>query len=181
MGSDREVDATGHRVGRERDGTRARHRFIALGEGEIAVVVTRGRPPTNVVLADVPITLRVAPEGMGSPSGLLPEAMGSPSGLLPAAAPASSTPPTPTEVIVSPGGPGTPQPNAAPKDRDWSQIGKAPVPGVVGTSIRTASGAPARPAATPDAAADTAARPSSPPPAPVSATTPPTSDPASAT
>ncbi len=85
VGSDREVDVTGHRVGRERDGTRTMHRFIALGEPEIAVVVTRGRPPTNVILADVPITLRVAPEALGSPSGLVAEALGSPSGLLPEA------------------------------------------------------------------------------------------------
>lgn len=60
--SDREVDATGHRVASERDGTRMRHRFVALGEADLAVVVTRGLAATDAVVADVAVTLRVPPE-----------------------------------------------------------------------------------------------------------------------
>ena len=70
VAAERTVDATGLRGASERDGTRMRHRFVALGAADIAIVVTRGLRKdgeasteglvaTDVLLADVPVTLRV--------------------------------------------------------------------------------------------------------------------------
>jgi|GEM_PF-5152270 len=54
------VDATGRRIGSERDGTRLKQRFVALGAGDIAIVLSRGLGQSDAVVADVPVTLRVA-------------------------------------------------------------------------------------------------------------------------
>jgi sec-independent protein translocase protein TatB len=93
--------------------------------------------------------------------------------------------PTPPATVTPPVAAPTPAPNAAPTERDWSQVGKAPVPGVVGTSNRIASAAPGRPTAAPDAPPDTPidAISEAPPMPTVAPTTPPTlpTDPAATT
>ncbi len=53
-----EVDATGRRVGNERDGARTKHRFMALGAREVAVVTTRSFKNVTTIEADVSLTLR---------------------------------------------------------------------------------------------------------------------------
>lgn len=57
--SELEVDATGRRIGNERDGTRAKQRFVALGARDMAIVLSRGLGQVNAVVADVPVVLRV--------------------------------------------------------------------------------------------------------------------------